>query len=326
MNLPLNKVFQMGKLLTTIFLILAISNVSSQQADKKTLWTIAWSQDGKYFATGGNQDILKIFDAKTFQLWKTYPVKGVQLSRLKWHPTKHLLAVITQGRTFKAKILDLQNEKWTDLQDLESSFRALDWNHTGELLAVSELEDMVSVYAPDGKRISRFRADVKGVAGLDWHPTKNIMVTVGTQIGIFTQHGDTINAFEPRKVETFLLCVEWHNSGEFFAVGDYGDLEKAEVKLLQFWNEGGDMLKTIDGSPGEYRNIRWSPDGGRLASASDALRVWSKKGKLLAQSESTEDYLWGVDWSPDGKFILTTSSEGRIALWDENANLLRIIE
>ncbi|WP_422349690.1 WD40 repeat domain-containing protein [Flagellimonas sp.] len=297
-----------------------------QVENKETLWTIAWSPDGKYIATGGNQEVLKVFDAKTFELLKTYPVPGVQLSRLKWHPSKNLLAVITQGRTFKAKILDLDTGKWRELQDLESSFRALDWNHTGELLAVSELEDTVSVYTMHGSRVSRFLADSKGVAGLDWHPSKNIMVTVGTQIGIYTQHGDTINAFEPRNVETFLLCVEWHKSGDFFAVGDYGDLEKAEVKLLQFWNKEGVMLNTIDGSPGEYRNIRWNPNGKRLASASDALRIWSQAGELIAESASANDYLWGVDWSPDGKFIVTSSSEGKIALWDKNANLLRVID
>ncbi|MEM9646946.1 MAG: WD40 repeat domain-containing protein [Bacteroidota bacterium] len=309
-------------------LICSATNIFCQQQveNKGTLWTIAWSPDGEYIATGGNQDVLKIFDTKTFDLLSTYPIPGVQLSRLKWHPTQNLLAVITQGRTFKAKILDLLNEKWIALEDLESSFRALDWNHTGEMLAVSELEKMVSVYTLNGKRISRFRADVKGVTGLDWHPTKNTMVTVGSQIGIYTQYGDTINAFEPRNVETFLLCVEWHKSGDFFAVGDYGDLKKAEVKLLQFWKEDGVMLNKIDGSTGEYRNIRWNPDGKRLASASDALRIWSREGELVAESVSTDDYLWGVDWSPDGKFIITSSSEGKILLWDKNARLLRIIE
>ncbi|MCL6266746.1 WD40 repeat domain-containing protein [Flagellimonas myxillae] len=315
-----------------LFLTLcSLTNICCQQQveEKETLWTIAWSPDGNYIATGGNQDSLFIYDAKTFKLLNTYPVPGVQLSRLKWHPNKNLLAVITQGKTFKAKILDLQNEKWIMLQDLESSFRALDWNHTGELLAVSELEDTVSVYSMDGVRISRFMADSKGVAGLDWHPTKNIMVTVGDQIGIYTHLGDTINAFQSRNMETLILCVEWHKSGDFFVVGDYGEMENNvndKDKLIQYWTSDGEKLHEIKKERAEYRNIRWNPDGERLASASDALRIWSKEGKRIAESASTDDYLWGVDWSPDGKFIVTSSSEGRIALWDKNANLLRTIE
>lgn len=314
------------------FLVMySVTNICCQQQveDKETLWTIAWSPDARYIATGGNQDVLKLFDAKTFELLQTYPVKEVQLSRLKWHPTQNLLAVITQGRTFKAKILDLQNEKWIELQDLESSFRALDWSYDGAYLGVSELEKMVSVYSPNGSLLYRFKGDAKGVAGLDWHPTKNIMVTVGDQIGIYTHKGDTINAFQPRNAETFVLCVEWHKSGNFFAVGDYGLLENKvsdKDKLLQFWNSDGEKFHEIKPKKAEYRNIRWNPNGKRLASASDALRIWSPVGELIAESASTNDYLWGVDWSPDGKFIVTSSSEGKIALWDENARLLRIIE
>ncbi|MGX1928155.1 WD40 repeat domain-containing protein [Flagellimonas sp. 2504JD4-2] len=314
-------------LVLTSLLIFCVSWKS--EPNKTTLWTVAWSPNGKYIATGGNQDELKIFDTKAFELIKTFPVNGVQLSRLKWHPTKNVLAVITQGRTFKAKILDIQTEKWTELQELRSSFRALDWNYTGELLAVSELEKAVSIYTIDGAQISRFTADPKGVAGLDWHPTKNIMVTVGDQIGIYTQHGDTINSFKSRVEETLLLCVKWHKSGDFFAVGDYGELKNkvnAKDKLVQFWNVEGENLFEAELREVEYRNIRWSPNGAKLASASDALRIWSPEGKLITASESTKDYLWGVDWSPDGKFIVTSSKEGKVVLWDENAIPLRTIE
>ena len=122
----------MIKHLSIILTSLLISCASSKsEENKKTLWTIAWSPDGKYIATGGNQDKLKIFDAKTFNLLKTFPVKDVQLSRVKWHPTKNILAVITQSRTFKAKLLNLEKDEWIDLQDLESGFRALDWNSHG---------------------------------------------------------------------------------------------------------------------------------------------------------------------------------------------------
>ena len=91
-----------------IFILFLTSNAFSQQKgyNNKTLWTVAWSPDGKYIATGGNQDELKLFDANTFELIKTYPVKGVQLSRLKWHPFQNKLAVITESKTFKEKILE----------------------------------------------------------------------------------------------------------------------------------------------------------------------------------------------------------------------------
>ena len=120
-----------------------------------------------------------------------------------------------------------------------------------------------------------------------------------------------------------MLCAQWHPSGEFFAVGDYGDLEHAKEKFIQFWNPKGELLFTAPPSHAEYRNIRWDPSGEFLASANDALRIWSKDGELLHESDSSEDYLWGVDWSPDGEFIVTSSSTGKISIWDNEGQLIR---
>jgi len=306
-------------------LLIAVSAIGQQPNYGKTLWTVAWSPDGKYIGAGGNQDELKLFDATTFKLIKTYPVKDVLLSRIKWHPNKNMLAIITQGKTIKARILDLDKDEWIDLNGLGSSSRGLDWNFNGELLAVSELEEAVSVFTINGKLVSRFMADPKSVTGIDWHPTKNIMTTVGSQIGIYDHLGNPVHTFQPRNEEVLLLCVEWHNSGKFFVVGDYGDLDNAENKLLQFWSPEGIKLDEIKGSIAEYRNIRWNHDGEKLASASDALRVWSKEGKLLVESKSTNDYLWGIDWSPDSEYIVTSSSKGKIIIWDKNANFIRPI-
>ena len=167
------------------------------------------------------------------------------------------------------------------------------------------------------------------MASLDWHPYKDILVTVGSHIGVYTKNGDVINTFRPNTIETFMLCVKWHPSEDFFAVGDYGKLKNnadANDKLIQFWKGDGEKLFEAAPRKVEYRNIRWNPNGEKLVSASDALRIWSKEGKLIAESKSTNDNLWGIDWSPDGKFLVTSSSKGKIVLWDENATPLKKIE
>jgi WD40 repeat protein len=312
------------KLVLIVTLAAITGEIFAQEGN--TLWTAAWSPDGQYIAVGGDQDGLMLFDGQTFELIRSYPLEGVTISRLKWHPTENKLAVVTQSDSFTAKILDLDKNEWIDLEGLASSLRALDWNHSGEYLAVSEFEGEVSIYDINGNRVSRFMADPKSVTGIDWHPSKNILTAVGSQIGIYSLKGDTLNTFKPRKEETLLLCVEWHKSGDFFATGDYGDSRKAENKLIQYWTEDGQLIAQLEGSVGEYRNLRWSPDGEKLASASDALRVWSKKGKLIAQSETSEDYLWGIDWNSDGTLMITSSTHGKIFVWDENADKIRQIQ
>ncbi len=109
-----------------------------------------------------------------------------------------------------------------------------------------------------------------------------------------------------------MLSVAWHKSGKFFVTGDYGD-DKTKT-LLQFWNEEGHLMRSIDISKGEIRNLRWNKKGTRLASASDALRIWDMHGNLISEGKST-DYLWGVAWNKRGNKIITTSLEQRVLIW-----------
>ena len=250
------------------------------------------------------------------------------LSRLKWHPDSKLLVVVTQYHEVIARILNIETDEWIPLEDLEQSSRGVDWNRTGDLLAVSEFEGEVSVFTPEGKRVSRFIADPMSVTDLDWHPDKDIMVTVGSRIGMYTAQGDSIMAFKARDKKTLLLCTEWHPSGEFFVTGDCGefDAEGVENVMLQFWDAAGQSIKDITSGTKEYRNIRWNPDATQLASASEALRIWSVDGNLISESQASEDLLWGVDWSPDGKYIITSSRQGNIVLWDNKVKKIRELE
>ncbi len=299
-----------------------------EEIKREILWTAAWSPDGNLIAVGGRNADLMLFDGKTFELVKIIPVPDVILSRLKWHPDSKLLAVVTQSDKLVARILNVETDTWIPLEGLMGSSRGVGWNHTGALLAVSEFEGEVSVFTPEGKRVSRFMADPMSVTDLDWHPTKDIMVTVGSRAGIYSAQGDSITTFKVRDNKVLLLCTKWHPSGEFFAIGDYGETDAVGVEnvKLQFWNADGEKIHEITSGQNEYRNIRWSPDTAHLASASEALRIWSKDGNLLFESSASDDLLWGVDWSPDGKQIITSSIQGNIILWDNKANKIRELE
>lgn len=63
--------------------------------------------------------------------------------------------------------------------------------------------------------------------------------------------------------------------------------------------------------------VDWSPDGSRVASASNdgTIRIWDLlTGKQASIIESAS---WrSIDWSPDGELIATSSFDGSIFIWD----------
>ncbi len=319
-----------GEKLLTVFIVLLtfLDNraFSQDTANKKILWSTDWSSNGKYIAIGGNIDTLKIYSGSNLKTYKSLPIKNT-ITRVKWHPTKNIIAVSTQSSEDKTSIINLDNNEKIELNEISpEGARGIDWNYTGEYLAVADNEGQILIYNIKGKLIRKFvnqSNSTKSITAIDWHPKKNILTTVTDKIRFYDIEGNLIKSIKHRPEDVMLLSVSWHNSGDFFVTGDYGD--EKDKSLLQYWNGQGELLKSIDISKGEYRNLAWNPKGNRLASASDALRIWDTKGNLISEGNS-KDYIWGVSWNQQGSRIITSSLEQRIILWNNKAKRIIAIE
>ena len=305
--------------LATLFTLVAQSSFAQQTEPASILWTTDWSLNGKYIAVGGDLDTLHIYAAKDLKRYKSYPIQRTT-TRVKWHPTKNILAISTQVSGDKARILNLDTDQTIILEGISpDGARGLDWNYSGEYLAVGDNDGKTSIFDASGKFIRSIQQDnTKSITSMDWHPSQNILVTVGDKIRMYDLNGNLLKSIQHRPEDVLLLSVSWHNSGDFFVTGDYGDTQNNYKPLLQFWSNKGDLLKSIEKSIGEYRNLSWNAQGTRLASASDALRIWDKNGTLLHEGKS-EDYLWGVSWNKSGNRIITSSLTQHIVLWDGKA-------
>jgi WD40 repeat protein len=225
----------------------------------------------------------------------------------------------------KSFIFNLETNEKIELIGISTDgARGIDWNYTGDYLAIADNDGQILIYDIKGKLIRKFvHENTKSITAIDWHPKKNIITTVTDKIRFFDIEGNLLKSIKHRQEEVMLLSITWHKTGDFFVTGDYGD--EKDKSLLQYWSEKGELLKTIDISKGEYRNLAWNSKGDRLASASDALRIWDTNGKLISEGNS-KDYLWGVSWNEKGNRIITSSMEQRIILWNKKAKRINTIE
>jgi WD40 repeat protein len=311
-----------------IYLMLLFCHQTTAQktVTKEILWTTDWSPNGKYIAIGGNVDSLKIYSGIDLKTYQSIPIKNT-ITRVKWHPTKNIIAVATQNSKDKTSIINLDNNETIELTGISpEGARGIDWNNTGELLAVADNDGHIFIYTDKGVLIRKFLNQpnsTKSITAIDWHPQKNMLTTVTDKIRFFDAAGNLLQAIQHRPEAVLLLSIAWHPSGDFFVTGDYGD--EANKSLLQYWNEQGELIKSIDLSKGEYRNLVWNKTGNRLASASDALRIWDTSGNLIAEGNS-KDYLWGVSWNAQGNKIVTSSVVQRIIIWNNQAKKITTIE
>jgi WD40 repeat protein len=313
------------KILTFLnFLILVFCNqtFAKNTITKEILWTTDWSPNGKYIAIGGNVGALNIYTKGNLNLYKSFPVKNT-ITRVKWHPSMNVIAVTSQMSDEKSFIFNLETNEKIELNGISSDgARGVDWNYTGEYLAIADNDGQVLIFNTKGELIRKFVNQINStnsITAIAWHPKKNTLTTVTDKIRFLDLNGNLIKLIKHRPEDAMLLSISWHKSGDFFVTGDYGD--EKDKSLLQYWNEQGELIKSIDISKGEYRNLAWNPKGDRLASASDLLRIWDTNGNLISKGNS-KDNLWGVSWNEKGNRIITSSMEQKILVWNKKAKII----
>ncbi len=304
------------------------------------LWTASWNHDGSLFVVGGEQT-LQIYESDTFHKKSLLPKHQRSLSVLSedeyfsatfasWHPKNNHLAVSSQGRGANLNgVFNVDTEKRTPLE--VSMGRGIVWDPTGNKIATANTDDgHLRIWKSDGRLLHNIPRSplAKGLTGVSWSPSGNKIVTIGGIITLHQSDGSPIRQIQHRPEAKERLClllsVSWHPSGSFFVTGDYGN--EIDDPVLQYWTPEGKLIKSIpllDGA--EIRNLSWSKDGKKLAIASDKLRIFNPKGNLLHQAD-VPDLLWGIDWHPNGQQIITSSMDGRITLWDSNAQKIKEIE
>ena len=311
-------------LVLCLTVLAGFSSFAQPEENIRTQWTANWSSDGQYIAAGGVDGILRIFDGDSYELIKADTL-GAWIHRVRWHPFKNVLALAGDGNI--SGLYDIENDKFTSLEVAGPlPGRAIEWNTDGTLIAVADYSGVLSIWNEDGNPIRVIRKNTtKSYVAVDWRPNSDEVIALEGVIRVYDTDGDLLQELQHREEEVLMLCVEWHPSGEFLVIGDYGDYDYDYPAVLQFRNPDMTLRDEIQLSLAEYRNLSWNLDGTRLATASDVLRIWNTKGRLLHTSIS-DDLLWGVDWSPDGDRIVTSSDTGKIRIWTNDATLITEIK
>ena len=105
-----------------------------------------------------------------------------------------------------------------------------------------------------------------------------------------------------------------------FAVTEPSYDDKSQVSDL--WvapTDGSTPPRRLTKTPGRESGVDLSPDGSRIASCGDDLRIWDgQHGELLAQLDDLgrNDVLSACTFSPDGTLLATGSQQGQVQLRD----------
>lgn len=275
---------------------------------------VALSPDGKRVAAGGYDDaVVKAWDVATGEQIGEFQISE-ESGKFVWSPDGTTLAV-PDGSSLQFRNLESGE---TTTKPISNLVREVVWRPDGELFAVALEYGVVEWWKPGADQPEAVLAvSANPIGAMEWSPDGKIFA-VASFDSVFLLDADSQQLLDTFSVTTSpysegFWCVAWSPDGRSLAAGDHeGGFRVWDVKSREerFYIRQLDRL-------GAVHNLRWSPGGDWLATASlsGVVDLWSPVdgghlGSLLGKATC-----WNLDLDSDGR-IATVDELGDVRIFE----------
>lgn len=313
--------------------VLAIDN-SSEGATYVT-----FSRDGKLIFTGGNDAIIKVWNASNGALVR-------QLSR---SPATSTSAVYSlDGSTLAwangdtIRLWDARGGRMLHiLRGHSSPVNSVAFSPDGGFLVSGSGEDGAKIWSVKTGRLVRNLGGKDLVYAVAFSPDGNTVAT-GSGEGNSTKNKLAVNLWDWRNgslkrslpipslydqsgavrferaryrgAPIVILSIDFSPDGRLVAAG-------GNNRTINVWQvQGGRMIHALKGQNYGVTSVNFSPDGDTLAASGTDIKLWDvRSGSQLKQMEGHNAYINVVKFSPDGSTLASASNDRTIKIWDRSS-------
>ena len=253
--------------------------------------SLAWSPDGKYIASGGEDSTVKVWHTFTGEEQGTFRGHTARINVVAWAPQGRFLA--SGGDENTIYVWDVSAGELVCAYTGHASwiYRGLSWSPDGTRIASGSWDGTVQVWdALTGQTLLTYRGHQGVVCSVAWSPD-------GTRIASGSGFPECLIQIWDAHTGAVIRTYNGHTEEQ----SEWMLLEDGEV-----WRRGASSV----------HSLAWSPDGTSIASAGLrwVLRVWDAatgQDSLV----STDQTCGPVAWSPDGKYLLAAADQGGVDVW-----------
>lgn len=277
---------------------------------------IAFSPDGRLFASGGRDKRIRLLDVASEQPIKTFEGLPASPAELEFSPDGKSLAVsFSPSIVFgHARIYDLASGASRDLPlKAKNIMTFLSWSPDGGRLAVGHLLGIDVLDVAAGKVVESL--DRANFGPFAYAPDRKTFAVVSKQSLEYS-----LELRDPDRVTQGKSLFRSRDEVASLAFSPDGRLLAAGTGMsIRVWDVGTEReVAVLAGHGHRCVSLAFSPDGRTLASASldQTIKLWH-----LAAAESVATFQEAdrtpnqVVFSPDGKLMVVSFVDGLIRLW-----------
>ncbi|MBM0745720.1 PD40 domain-containing protein (plasmid) [Phormidium sp. CLA17] len=299
----------------------AFQETSLQQGDGRSVDCLAWSQDGRWLAAGGQSGQVKLWrmQSERPELIAIVGNPSAWVDHMAWSPTQDLLA-FSLGKYVQVWDAALGDVATTLAFDTSSALD-LTWH-------------------PDGKRLS-----VGGYQGVkiwtadDWDDDPYLLMIPSASVAIaWSPDGRYIAS---GNLDRTITVLEWENPHPWVMRGFPGKvrqlawsdvptkvgaslLASASAEGLVVWEKQADEAlgwegRVLAGHEGIVQSMHFQPDTLLLASAAADgwVCLWHKAQRLAQVLNGASNGFACLAWHPKGKQLAAGGQNGELLVWSK---------
>jgi WD40 repeat protein/formylglycine-generating enzyme required for sulfatase activity len=289
-----------------------------------SVWRLAWSADGKRFASGSGDGSVIVWGIEAPERSPPLRLPGLPGPAIAWSPTGAVLATYNSQTAGDVQFWNVDKAQPVDSLPRPPLGRAnsLAWSPDGKTLAAAaeNQTDGICLWDVASRKLTRISGLRHGVGYLAWSPDSKMVAFGGTD-GCSWFH-------RPESGQTTLVGREGRTRASWPVFSPDGQIVayNAGNGSVGLWRIAScDLPRELTGKFKEdWDSFAWSENGNLLAGRrSDTVSFWDlRSGRQLSRLDLPKGSCPQMAVSPDGKAIATGGDE--ISLRDvPNGKLLR---